>query len=171
MKGFMKISSKIDKEFVRFLIKLTLFLSAYYVFIGLKISTFAIDFLSKITAIKANFLLNLFEINSSCVNSILYCESYSIKVAFGCEGSEPIALMISTILASKSNFKMRSLGILAGTLLLSSWNDLRVFLLFVIGKNYNEYFDVMHNDVLPFLSVVLSLSIYFVWLKLNKKLL
>jgi len=169
MRGFKKISGKIDKEIYKFIGKLTVFLSLYYFFIGLKISSSVIDFLSKTTAIKANFLLNLFNINSHNVNSILYCDNYSIKVAFGCEGSEPIALMISTILASKSNLKMKFAGILTGSLLLSFWNDIRVSLLFIVGKYYNSMFDLMHNDILPFISVIFSLSIYFVWLKINKK--
>lgn len=169
MKQNNKIPSKIDKPLIKFVSKLTLYMSIYYIFIGFKFSQIITDFLAHITALKSNFLLNLFNFNTHYLESVIFGDTFSIKVAFGCEGSEPLALFIATLLSSKASLKMKSLGILFGSIILTFWNDIRVFLLYIIGINHKNIFEIMHDDIFPLLSILLSLSLFYVWLTLNKK--
>lgn len=161
--------AKLDKDLVKFVFKLAIFMAIYYIFVGLQISASLINFLTDFTAFKASQLLNLFNYNTHHLNNIIFGDSFSIRVTFGCEGSEPIALFVSTLLASKSNYKIRGLGILCGTLILTIWNDFRVFSLYIIGKDFKAIFSQMHDDIFPFLSVIFSLVLFLIWLKLNKK--
>ena len=169
MKQNNKISSKFDKSFIKFVLKLTLYMSVYYIFIGFKFSQIITDFLAHTTAIKSNYLLNLFNFNTRYIESVIFGDTFSIKVAFGCEGSEPLALFIATLLSIKASLKMKSIGILIGSVILTFWNDIRVFLLYVIGNNHNSLFEIMHDDIFPLLSILLSLTLFYVWLTLNKK--
>lgn len=169
MKGNTNIIKKVDKDFVKFILIFLSGLALYYVAISFKAATSLIDAISSFTATKASFLLDLFGVKVSHYSSVIFSPDYSIKVGFGCEGTEPIALLVSAILASKTNMKSKVLGVSIGTILLLVWNDLRVVSLFIIGQNHNSYFDLMHNDILPFISVLFTLSLYLLWLKLTRK--
>ena len=82
MKQNNKISSKFDKSFIKFVLKLTLYMSVYYIFIGFKFSQIITDFLAHTTAIKSNYLLNLFNFNTRYIESVIFGDTFSIKVAF-----------------------------------------------------------------------------------------
>jgi exosortase/archaeosortase family protein len=169
MKGFTNIIKKLDRDLIKFMSIFLGGLALYYIGISLKSATNIIDAISSFTATKASFLLELFGVKVSHYNSVIFSLDYSIKVGFGCEGTEPIALLVSAILASKSSIKSKVLGVSLGTIILLTWNDLRVVSLFIIGQNHNSYFDLMHNDILPFISVLFTLTLYLLWLKLARK--
>jgi exosortase/archaeosortase family protein len=169
MKGITNIIKKIDKEFIKFVSIFLGTLALYYITISLKATSNLIDAISNFTASKATYILELFGVSVNHYSSVIFSSDYSIKVGFGCEGTEPVALLLSAILASKSNIKSKVLGISLGSIVLLTLNDLRVVALFLIGKNHNDYFDLMHNDILPFISVIFTLSIYLIWLKLARK--
>lgn len=128
-----------------------------------------IEFISNLTAQKAVYILNLLDFQTNYYSNLIFNNYFSIRVGFGCEGTEPIALFTSAIIASKSKLSSKIIGIGIGTLILTFWNDLRVIILFMIGNNSQKMFDLAHNDLFPFLSLIISIGLYLLWLKQIKK--
>jgi exosortase/archaeosortase family protein len=169
MKSITNLTKKIDRDYLKFISIFLLLIVSYYIFIALKFSAGFIEFISGLTAKKAVFVLNLLDIQTNYYSNLIFTNDFSIRVGFGCEGTEPIALLFSAIIASKSNLKSKLIGIGIGGLILSFWNDLRVIVLFIIGSNNQDLFDIAHNDLFPFLSLLLSIGLYLLWLKQIKK--
>lgn len=88
---------------------------------------------------------------------------YSLLVSHGCDAVQPIALLISAMIATPAAIRRKLIGAIVGVAILVSLNVVRVISLYYIGVFIPKYFDVMHLEVWGTVFVLLSISIWIVW--------
>ncbi|QOJ02330.1 MAG: hypothetical protein HRU71_02015 [Planctomycetia bacterium] len=99
------------------------------------------------------------EANGSAVCS----QRFSVEVARGCDAIEPIALLVSAILASPMSIRARLAGMAAGALCLMAMNLMRIVTLFLFGVYWPAAFHVMHVDVWQVIFILLAVAIWLAW--------
>ncbi|QDV91233.1 Transmembrane exosortase (Exosortase_EpsH) [Phycisphaerae bacterium RAS2] len=93
----------------------------------------------------------------------VHSDRFSIEVARGCDAIEPMALLVSAILASPMTFRARFVGMVAGVLGLMAMNLLRIVTLFLFGVYWPAAFHVMHVDVWQVIFILLAVATWLVW--------
>ena len=90
--------------------------------------------------------------------------AFSITIKQGCDAIEPTALFICAVLAFPAAFSKKIAGIVAGTLLLSILNLIRIVTLFLVGLYLPRAFNIMHADVWQGLFIFLAILFWVLWL-------
>jgi exosortase/archaeosortase family protein len=67
------------------------------------------------------------------MDSAISSNRFSIRIDWGCDGSEPLALFVAAVLAFPAPFRRKIPGILLGTAILAVANLARVVSLFLAG--------------------------------------
>jgi exosortase/archaeosortase family protein len=111
-----------------------------------------------------NFLLNLIGQNTTAAGELIESESFAISVKNGCDGLEPLAILLSGILVFPVKFKFKLPGILWGILALAVLNLIRIAALYLIGLNFpGKVFDLMHEQGGFVIFTALSVFIWMFW--------
>jgi len=159
MKNFTK------KPINRFLIIFFSVLGAYYVLVMFSFFTALLSDFAGIGARIASSAINTLGGNANHFGNYIISNGNSMQVGIGCDGSEPIILLIAAILGIKSSINSKVSGILIGSSILFVLNQIRILGLFYFNISYPEYFDLMHNDIFPLVTVVASGGLFILWLK------
>ena len=149
---------------IRFLSVFIILIAAYYLAV-LYIDKSIFDSYIHLNASISAFLLNIFGTNASSVGSLISSPEFSISLAFGCEGSEPIVLFLSALFAFPIGVKLKIPGFLLGTSLLFFLNQIRIVGLYYIGLHYNKYFETFHVEIFPILFIIIAIIFWGAWIR------
>lgn len=148
------------KFFLIFVVGLMLFYGFYY-------SIFFQDYLkapilSSQTSLSAG-LLQMFGYDVSVAGDEISGLGVLLKVSGGCDGIEATALYFIAILLFPISFKYKWVGLLAGVIVLSILNILRIMGLFWVALYWSEGFDFMHNQGGLYLYAFVTILLVLVW--------
>ena len=140
-------------------------IALYYVFISIDDNP-VFDAYINFTSYLSGIIIRIFD-NSVVINQrIISGKTFNIILAFGCEGSEPIAVFAAGVLAYPSNIKSKLKGIGIGLPALYILNLIRIALLYSIGLFFPTVFDLFHTTLFPILFILIALIFWVLWIKL-----
>ncbi len=158
--GATKQSKEINKKSIIPIIKfLSIFvgiISIYYIIIAFIDNNIFQTYLD-ITAYLGSFILNIFGEATNANNGVISSANVSMVLAFGCEGTEPIIILIAGIVAVPLSFIKKIIPGLLSIFLLYFLNLLRIVALYYIQKNYSNLFDTYHTIYFPIIFILISL--------------
>lgn len=153
------------KPMNRFLITFFSILGIYYFLVMFSFFTTLLSDFAGIGAKIASTVINLFGGTANYFGNYIISNGSSMQVGIGCDGSEPIVLLIAAISGINSKLSNKISGIVTGSILLFILNQIRILGLFYFNLSHPDLFDVMHNDIFPLMTVAASGIIFLVWLK------
>jgi len=89
----------------------------------------------------------------------------TMKVLYGCEGSEVAILLVAALLVAPMRPWRRIAGILAGLVFVFALNQARLVVLFLALSDWHEGFGALHGVVMPVVMVVAVLLYFLVVLR------
>lgn len=108
-------------------------------------------------------VLNIFGENADASGTTVSSPRYSVDIHHGCDALEPSVLFIAAVLAFPAKFLLKIPGLLAGTVILSIINLIRIVSLFYSGIHFQQSFEFLHEDVWQSLFVLLALVLWVLW--------
>ncbi len=108
-------------------------------------------------------LLRLFGADVRTDGQIIRSSVFTMEVARGCDGLQPIMLFLAAMIALPSSRKAKVQGGLAGTAILLALNLLRIVSLYFIGVHYPDFFHMMHVDVWQTIFIFIALFLWALW--------
>ncbi len=114
-------------------------------------------------------LLGLISIPSTYHDTIIRLPSITLDVQFGCNGLEAVLIYAAAVVAFPATWRKKSLGVLAGFLVIQSINVLRIVGLAYSGVHYRKFFDVIHIYVAQGIMIAIAFGIFLFYLKLCTK--
>jgi len=156
-------------SFIAFCTKFIGVIVLYYLLISINYISQLITQLTILSSGISVFFMKLFDSSVNSYQNYILSESHTIQVGFGCEGTEPVALLCAGILAFPVNYKKKIPAIIIGSSLLLLINQLRIIGLFYLTKHNPDLFSLIHNDIFPLITVICSALIFITWIKTMKK--
>ena len=163
-KGDRKSLAPLFKFFAKFI----LIIALYYGFVLLTNDSVFQVYLS-VTAQISSFLLNILGQNTATSGNVIFSDSTSLLLLFGCEGTDPIIIFIAGMFAAPIPFKKKAPAMAMGVAFLYALNFLRIVILYFLQKSYGEYFELFHVVILPVIYILLTLICLGLCLKLAAK--
>src|SRR5262245_31874629 len=90
-------------------------------------------------------------------------EGMVFTVVRGCDALEPLALLLSAVVAFPASWKARSLAMAACTLCLSLFNLARLQTLILLGTHWPRIFEVIHVYVFQTSVVICAALLFTAW--------
>lgn len=81
-----------------------------------------------------------------------------INILNGCEGTEVLFLLVAALLAYPMSWRWRAIGMVSGTALVFTLNQVRLLALFYTYRSDRALFDELHGLVMPLLLIVVTLG-------------
>lgn len=118
----------------------------------------------KLTAAPASWFVNLVfpEFGARASGHRIVSDGGSLSILGGCEGTEPMLLLIAAFLAFPQPLKSGFAGMFLGVLLVYLLNQVRIVLLFYAFRVNRPLFDLLHGFVGPAVIILLG-TLFFVW--------
>lgn len=155
-----KLNIKKEKKSLIPIIKfLSIFIGiigAYYILLALTDENFFQSYLN-FTANLSSIFLNILGESSIAENGIISSNNVSMVLSFGCEGTEPIIILLAGLLAVPISFKNKWIPGLISIVSLYILNLVRIVALYFIQKGSPEIFDAYHTVYFPILFILISL--------------
>lgn len=164
-----RIFNKENLNLKLFVLSFTLLTSLYYVLTGLGWLDRVSMFFAKLSVINSKWILTPIYKNIITQGNSIMLENYRVNVNAGCDGSEIIAIFLIAVLTFPSNFIKKIPAILIGSLALYLINLARIITLFAIGYHYNQYMETFHNNILPFMIILIEFAMWFAWMQWANK--
>ncbi|MBN1906176.1 MAG: exosortase H [Deltaproteobacteria bacterium] len=118
---------------------------------------------------QASYLINLFGTDVFSRDTIIIGSGFSVDVKDGCNAVYEISLFICAVLAYPSRLKYKLLGIACGSLIIYLFNLIRIVVLYMTGKYYNNIFKMVHDHVSQSLFIFLVVVLWLLWASGAKK--
>ena len=116
-------------------------------------------------AVVGNLLLHLLGQDTKVVGSAIANTDFSVDIQNGCDGLEPIAILVSGILIFPSSRKQKVTGLLWGIGILAVLNLFRVAGLYLVGINFSKtVFEIMHVQGGFIVFTMISVTLLFTWM-------
>ncbi|HRP03184.1 MAG TPA: exosortase/archaeosortase family protein [Candidatus Kapabacteria bacterium] len=147
------------KSFVPIIKFLSIFIgiiSAYYIILAISDDSIFQSYLN-FTANIGSIIINIVGEKTSAESGIISSDSVSMVLAFGCEGTEPIIILIAGLLAIPIPNKKLWLPGLISIISLYFLNIIRIAVLYFIQKGNPSIFDSYHTVYFPILFILISL--------------
>jgi exosortase/archaeosortase family protein len=96
---------------------------------------------------QAAWLINLFGLEVHAHNTNIVGSGFSVDIKNGCNAVYEISLFLCAVFVYPSGVKYKLLGMAVGSLIIYSFNLLRVVSLFLVGVYHKELFNMVHNHV------------------------
>lgn len=109
----------------------------------------------------AAVVLRGFGYNTWAVADVVNGSDFTLRVATGCDATQPMALFAIAVLATPVAWRDKSFGLFVGVACLILLNLVRVVTLYVAGAEYPVAFDFLHVGVWQ---AAFVLSAIFQWL-------
>lgn len=139
-------------------------MAAYYVSVMLfKDSLYSLWM--DVSASLASVVLNIFGSGTSAEGCVISSSNYAIQVSFGCEGTEPMALLVAAISAFPIAWRRKAVGIASGIGVLFVLNLFRIAALYAIGMHDQEAASTFHLEIFPIIFIIFSIIIWGVWIR------
>jgi exosortase H (IPTLxxWG-CTERM-specific) len=90
---------------------------------------------------------------------------FAMEVLDGCNGDDVAVLLWAAILAYPASWRQKGKGLLAGTAAIYAINFLRIISLFYLGQYDRQWFDFAHLYVWESVFVLLTLTIFWIWVR------
>ena len=129
------------------------FVLAFGLCFGLFYAVYLSDFYAQhigppLTSLQAHIggvLLDLLGQQTTVADSRISGSDYSVNIKKGCDGLEPMAMLLCAILVFPIAFRFKWRGILLGSLVLLVLNQVRIVALYFAGKSFSEeLFEWLH---------------------------
>ena len=88
---------------------------------------------------------------------------FAVDIHNGCNGLEATFFVVAAILAFPATWRMRAIGVVAGTILIQLANLLRVVTLFLIGCRHRSWFETFHLAVWQTVIFALAVGFFILW--------
>lgn len=98
----------------------------------------------------------------TAVQGTLSSPRASLSIVRGCDGAGVAFLLIAAVLAFSAGWKRKLLGILGAVLLTYVLNQVRVVGLYFVAAYRHEWFNLLHNFLIPTFIIVVC-CIFFAW--------
>lgn len=89
--------------------------------------------------------------------------NFSLSVDSACNGLDAVLLVVSAIIAFRSNILKKIVGIILGSLFLYAFNILRILVLFYSNAFAPDFFDFLHVYAGQTLGVIVGVAFFFSW--------
>lgn len=123
--------------------------------------TFALDALAEATAAIQYYFFKVFSDSVTLNDKVVIFQGFAVKIIEECTGVYEVLIFIAAVMAFPTTLKKKAIGLGMGVPLLYFFNVVRIAVLIVVGKFFQDYFDFMH---LYFWQATLILMITSVWL-------
>lgn len=90
--------------------------------------------------------------------------AFAIEVVSGCNGLEPILVLLAAVIAYPARAWQRAAGFAAGVIAVQAMNAVRVASLYYLGQWHGGAFDFAHLYAWPVLVMVDALLVWLAWL-------
>ncbi|MCR9288203.1 MAG: exosortase/archaeosortase family protein [Bacteroidetes bacterium] len=111
-----------------------------------------------------SFLLNLLGQETTTVEELIQSDVFSISVKKGCDGLEPLAILLSGILVFPVKFEYKIPGIVWGIVAVMLLNFVRITGLYLVGLYFpGAVFDILHEQGGFIIFTALSIFIWMFW--------
>ena len=101
--------------------------------------------------------------NPTAVGDVVRSSAVSLHVLRGCEGTEFYLLLCAAILAFAAPWRHKLLALVAGIGIVFALNQARLVGLYVIVRDFREYFQLVHVYFAPLLLVVILVVLFALW--------
>lgn len=98
------------------------------------------------------------DVQARAVGSRIKAPGGGINILNGCEGTEVLFLLVAALLAYPMSWRWRAIGIVCGTALVFTLNQVRLLALFYSYRSDRALFDELHGLVMPLLLIVVTLG-------------
>jgi len=119
---------------------------------------------TKSVVLLSSKVLGLVGIPCTYKESIINLPGITLDVKFGCNGLEVVMIYSVAVVAFPATWKRKTLGILAGFLVLQVINILRIVALAYSGVHFKNLFEYIHVYVAQGIMIAVSLVIFFVYI-------
>ncbi|HBD10533.1 MAG TPA: exosortase/archaeosortase family protein [Porticoccaceae bacterium] len=89
----------------------------------------------------------------------------TLSVLNGCEGTESLFLIISAVLAFKTGWRHKLIGVFLGALIIFLVNQVRIAGLYFALRYDKSLFYALHSYIAPVLIVAAGAAFYYWWLR------
>lgn len=120
-----------------------------------------VNFYAKISSA----ILNISGFGTVVSGDIISSSGFAIGVKKGCDALEPMALLLSGIVAFPSSWRKKMYGLAAGLFVLFVFNIIRIASLFVVGIKNPSLFEAMHLEVWQMVFILISIVIWIIWVR------
>lgn len=151
---------------LKFLLIFGFLLAVFYVFIAFSRSYNKrfIPSYHHLIAEVSGALLAVFGQDITVTDASISSPRFSVNIIRGCDAVEPIALYVCAVLAFPLPFLKKLPGMIAGALVLSILNLVRIVSLFLIGVYSPRVFALTHIDVWQALFIFFAVLLWILWL-------
>ncbi len=136
----------------------------YYLGIATEATASILESYTKFTAKLSAVVLSILGEQAAANGYMLSSPRYMLMVGVGCEGSEPIALFLSAVIAFPMAWKYKIWGILGGVVTLFLLNLFRIIGLYYSGIYARSIFEMLHSEVFPIIFIIIAMVLWLIWL-------
>lgn len=155
---------RLDRRQILFLVRFAVLLLVFFVVIWLgpvdrNVITPFTGGLARVSAV----VLNLFGEQVSVFGSVIQGKGFAVDIKGGCNGVEAMLLLCAAIAAFDAPWRSRLLGLLVGSVALTSFNIVRIVSLYMIGERWRQLFETFHLAVWQTIMFAVAASIFALW--------
>lgn len=110
-------------------------------------------------------ILSLFLENVVVTGNHIQSPVFSITVAIGCDAIQPAAVFLAGVFSFPVPVRAKAIGAVAGVLLISAVNLVRIVSLYFLGIHRPDLFELAHVEVWQGLFIVLALVMWILWVR------
>ncbi len=111
------------------------------------------------------WLIDLIGIPVTAHGAYLQLHHAVMEVKFGCNGLEAILLYVAAVLAYPAGWKLRLVGIVAGSAVLQVLNIVRIGVLAWVLEYHQQNFALMHEYVTQSIMIALAFLVFLFYLQ------
>lgn len=117
------------------------------------------------TAAIVQTILGLVGQDASQQGRVVTCGGFSIEIIVECIGIYETLLLWAAILAYRSSWRARLIGLGAGAVLIYLTNVLRLCVLSIIGAYWPNFFDTAHEIVWQATMIICVALMWLIWIR------
>ena len=88
---------------------------------------------------------------------------FPLLIVLDCAALDVLALFTGAVVAFPARWSRRGIGLLAGYLVITGANVVRIATLYYVGLHHPASFDVLHEELLQFLMVAVGVGAFAGW--------
>jgi len=120
------------------------------------------DVTLQVAAVLANRLTP--GLKAQAVEYSLRAPGGGLNIVNGCEGTETLFTLWAAFTIAPLAWRLRLLGMLAGTVVVFAVNEARILTLFYAYRADHRLFDLLHGSVTPIVLILIVLAFFYAWL-------
>ncbi len=97
------------------------------------------------------------------VQGVFITGRQSLQIVLDCAALDALALFAATVLAFPASIRVKLTGLVVGAAIISTFNVLRIVILYAVGMKSHEVFTFLHEDVMALLIVLVSIGCFAAW--------